>query len=443
MRYEFRDEFFGSIAWDFFRKKYLLFDKESTDILKEIQNTKYEKLKEKYSDYISFFKTIEKNDMIKVDKPNYYFIKNKVLNQKPSAPLRIHYAITSKCNLKCSHCFTRNILNRKDEELSYKEKINLLDQMVDLGIREMLVSGGEPFLAQNFTDFLEEAIKRKISIKVFSNGLLLNEELINKIKDIKIDYLAISIDGTKKETISKVRGNFDFEKLKNNIKNLTSKCSFPIVMQITVTRANYEELDDYLILAEELGIKRIKIRALKPGGSILKNKELMISAEEYLDFCKRAEEEKIEKNLNARGIDLDCTIGNIRLSYNEKEKRLEMENLPQPYSGFGCVGGKITLFIDSFGFCHPCAFIDNFLDQNKATNLKEKRLVDIWQEDGNIKKMCNLTGNKSCFECEIYNICRGGCRARAIFESKDHDLNLKDGWCPKELGLKIKNDNSS
>jgi radical SAM protein with 4Fe4S-binding SPASM domain len=437
LRFEIRLEFFGSLAWDFKTGEWVAFDSESTQMLMGISknNKLLDKLKKEKKNFISL---LEKKELLIHNTPNYYFLKDRSKDSKIlSAPMRLHYAITAKCNLKCKHCFTRNILKSEPKELSFDNKLDVLDQMVDLGIREMLVSGGEPFLYPKFIDFLKEACKRRINIKVFSNGFLLNQNIIGKVKNVPIDYLAISVDGATEYSFKKVRGAQDFNKLKNIIKSLSEQCVFPIVMQITVSRINYGDLENYFEIAIGSGVKRIKIRALKPGGTILENAEMMISFEEYLTFCKEAEKRFKERDYKKKyGFNLDCTLGNIRMVY--EDGKLLLENIPQPYEGFGCVGGKITLFLDAFGNVHPCAFIDNFLDKNLADNIKEKPLKKIWDSNVNICKMRDLRGNPRCLSCELYNLCRGGCKARSVYYHNTNDLNLPDGWCPRDVGLKIK-----
>lgn len=441
MQFEVREEFFGCIVQDLENFRTYLFDKGSTSILKDLTKKPFKDVLDKYPKEATFFKNISLMKFIKDSKPNYYFIKNKPLKDVLSAPIRVHYAITSKCNLNCKHCFTRNILSQNKKELTFTEKLIILDNMQKMGIHEMLISGGEPFLAPDIIDFIKECKKRRVNIKVFSNGLLFNQELIEQIKDLPIAYLAISVDGANKESISKIRGNIDFNKLKNNLSQLAKVCKFPIVMQITVTKCNLNDIEEYIRLALETGVKRIKIRAIKPGGTILKYPEMMVSAKEYLDFCLRFVRSFSDKKINEQyGISMDATLGNTRLIYNLEKGKLMLENLPQPYVGFGCVGGRITLFIDSFGFCHPCAFIDNFLDTKEAENIKEKSLKKIWANNKNIIKMRCIRGNSKCKECSLYSLCRGGCRARSVFYNSTKDLNLCDGWCLKDLGLEIKND---
>ena len=51
---------------------------------------------------------------------------HKVLFKKNQLPSYFIFYPTSRCNLKCSHCFYHDSLNKKFQELSLEEIINLL-----------------------------------------------------------------------------------------------------------------------------------------------------------------------------------------------------------------------------------------------------------------------------------------------------------------------------
>lgn len=55
------------------------------------------------------------------------------------------WEITLKCNLACSHCGSRAGDARTDE-LSTEEALDLVEQLKDVGIREVTLIGGEAFL---------------------------------------------------------------------------------------------------------------------------------------------------------------------------------------------------------------------------------------------------------------------------------------------------------
>jgi len=74
-------------------------------------------------------------------------------------------------------------------------------------------------------------------------------------------------------------------------------------------------------------------------------------------------------------------------------------------------------------------FGDNFI----AGNIRNERFLDLWI---NAKNMVRLGGNEICNNCPELKKCRGGCRARALWEYGD--INAIDPLCPlKKTKLKF------
>ena len=57
-------------------------------------------------------------------------------------------------------------------------------------------------------------------------------------------------------------------------------------MQTTATKANFEEIEDLLKLAKDTNVKRLKIRPIKPGGSVLQHQNIVLEPEEFLNFIR-------------------------------------------------------------------------------------------------------------------------------------------------------------
>lgn len=141
-----------------------------------------------------------------------------------SAPPFIIFHVTSRCNLKCSHCFNWENLNTKDD-LSLNE-INELCQ--ELGrIENLNLSGGEPFMRDEFAEICKTfiGINHVKQIYVTTNAYHTNK-MEKQIKELlkeegfQILVIEISLDGLS-EYHNKLRGNQKaFEKAMESYKML-------------------------------------------------------------------------------------------------------------------------------------------------------------------------------------------------------------------------------
>src|ERR1700704_4454230 len=105
-------------------------------------------------------------------------------------PLGVHLDVTYRCNERCVHCY----LDHDDHgEMTTAEIKDLLDQMADPGVFYLPVSGGEKLLRRDFFNILEYARKRTFCIKLKTNGILIRKKEADRIKDLGVESVQVSI----------------------------------------------------------------------------------------------------------------------------------------------------------------------------------------------------------------------------------------------------------
>lgn len=425
MRYIIRKEFYGAFVYDRFEDFCFAIDNEFLDVLLKISDLGLDNA-EIDEDTMEFlysegFITNEKTG-------NFEYHDNGFVPGTLSSPGRVHFYYTSKCNLNCSHCFSKDE-KTYGEEMTFDQKINMLDQMQELGINEILIGGGEPFTQSDFPDFVEACLERKIITKVFTNGLLFSDKLIERMASWTIKYLSISVDGYSNEEYGLVRGiSNGLDIIKKNIQKLKEKCTFTIAISITVNSHNYQYASEFLKVALDLGVDRIKVRPVKPSGNVNKNKDVFLAPEKYVKFIRDMQKEWNE--YYSGKFQLDFSWGDSRLYYSKETNSIEVVNVAFPYDGYGCYAGKVSIVFDSYGNAMPCGFLPKPMLRTSEDNLSQKTIKEIWDSGRQFKALRNLSGNSICEACEYFPACRGGCIARLLFTGKK--ICDVDPWCLKE-----------
>ncbi len=106
----------------------------------------------------------------------------------PNRPHHAQWLITRKCNYRCRGC---NVWKEQDKrELSTEEVKKGLDILKDLGIVEIVLSGGDPLLREDAAEIIEHASKLFITT-VYDNGSMAAKK-IDALRNV--DFVAISID---------------------------------------------------------------------------------------------------------------------------------------------------------------------------------------------------------------------------------------------------------
>jgi len=184
-------------------------------------------------------------------------------------PVSVAWELTLACNMNCMHCGSS--AGKADEkELTTKESLDLVDQLKELNCEIISLTGGEPLLRPDFFEISKKIKDLGFDLSILSNGLLLDEDIITKLRKLNLYGISISIDGGKPEThdsIRRVKGLFD--KCISDLEKLRD-ANIPATVITTVHKGNIQELP---LLREKLldRAKAWQIQIAAPLGRFPKN----------------------------------------------------------------------------------------------------------------------------------------------------------------------------
>lgn len=200
---------------------------------------------------------------------NYITIMGKKFRPK-SFTLQWH--ITERCNWRCKHCYQENY---STDEMRIEKIEQILLQFVGLikkwklprEFARIQITGGEPFLREDFFIILEKihAYSEYFSWGIMSNGSLLTEEIVKRLKAWGIEFFQVSLEGAQ-ETNDEIRGEGSFQKVLKAIR-LLSKEKIDIAVSLSLTKQNFKEISGLALLLAPLGVSRIGVRRIAPFGA--------------------------------------------------------------------------------------------------------------------------------------------------------------------------------
>ena len=169
------------------------------------------------------------------------------------APPIAIFSITNRCNLKCQGCYNWELHKESGPEMNTNKMRSVIQEAKDLGISFMVLAGGEPFVRQEILDITKDF--PEIIFLVFTNGLMINAELLAKIKKQKNVVPVISLEGFREDTDLR-RGKGVYDRLKTTIKDLKKNNIFYSV-SITVSRQTYDDVfnEEFIKDLVDLGCK--------------------------------------------------------------------------------------------------------------------------------------------------------------------------------------------
>ena len=202
-------------------------------------------------------------------------------DQDQSPPIDWHVDLGNECNLSCKMCnpnassqiaskyatwglkFERR-KNWINDDASWDNFLTSIDKS---NINRLHLMGGEPMLSKRFkqlVDYLIDKNRTNISISFVTNGTLLDQEFINKLKSFRSCDIEISIESIGKNNDYIRQGLDDVTNLvKSNIEKLAAQQTetFKIVLRSVPQLFNVNNYHEYILWAwkQKLSIQGIPL----------------------------------------------------------------------------------------------------------------------------------------------------------------------------------------
>lgn len=339
---------------------------------------------------------------------------------------------TRTCNLKCRHCYMDSDSRRYNDELTTAEAKKFIDDLAEFKVPVLLFSGGEPLMRADFFELAEYAAKKNVRPTLSTNGTLITPKIAEKIKNIGVGYVGISLDGLQ-DVNDKFRGVAGaYQKAMAGIENCVA-VGQRVGLRFTINRHNFEELDKIFDFIEAEKINRVCFYHLVYSGRGSK----MID-EDLTPLESRAAMDKIierTKDFEQRGLEKEIlTVDNHCDGVYMYLKNLyegNLETAAQVKKFISMNGGNRSGIafgeVDPAGYVHP----DQFTQHYTFGNVRERKFGDIWTDTTN-EIMAGLKNRKPllkgrCAKCKFLDNCNGNFRTRA--EAKTGDFWASDPAC--------------
>ena len=314
--------------------------------------------------------------------------------------------ITGRCNLKCKHCRGSASKNNMTDMPLEKiiEIVNFAKDNSDNGFVEVVLSGGEPLLHSDITQIIAYCLKENVYTEITTNGLLINSEFTNAIKNNKLVTISVSIDSCNSALHDSFRGmNGAYDKAINGIKMLVEN-GVRTRIRSTVSKNNLDEMERLILLAEALNVDSIAFGPIIPVGNAMElKKEMFNTPAEMKNFIETfyALKEKYKNRIHV--VTNECL--HILHDYKDLSEGSSEERVLD-----GCSAGIVSFNVLINGDVTPCSmFHKKIFNVYESTNYTEDYIQSSLLKNLIVR---NYTGK--CGRCALKDSC-GGCRVRAEY----------------------------
>ena len=188
-------------------------------------------------------------------------------------PVAMTFAVTYQCQLQCPHCSAGNHLRSGVQELSTKEAKALIDESQDFGVTIIAFTGGEPLLRKDIFELISHVDQKKAMPILFTNGLLLTDEVVEKLADAGLYTLFVSLDSPIPEEHDRLRGRPGlFNIVIKGLKKMKAKGTFVGISSYATRTGTERGLYKKLYkLAQETGVHNVILFDSVPTVKLLKD----------------------------------------------------------------------------------------------------------------------------------------------------------------------------
>ncbi|MBW2646699.1 MAG: radical SAM protein [Deltaproteobacteria bacterium] len=269
-------------------------------------------------------------------------------------PKWIAWEVTEKCNLRCIHCRASSDLSAPSGDFTTQESFKLLEDIASYCKPVLVLSGGEPLLRKDIFDIAKHGTELGLRMAMATNGVLVTDKRVAKMKEAGIRICSLSLDGSTAE----IHDNFRQQKGAFKAVIRAAECfrrnNMEFLINSSFTRRNQHDIENIYKLAKKIGAKAWYMFMIVPTG---------------------------------RGEDILSELIT---------------------SSKGCIAAQSICFIDCFGNVNPCSYFPV-----SAGNIKKTPFKEIWENSQLFNDLRSFDKYKGrCGKCEYISVC-GGCRARA------------------------------
>jgi MoaA/NifB/PqqE/SkfB family radical SAM enzyme len=164
--------------------------------------------------------------------------------------------LTERCNSRCVTC---DYWRSGHGDLDLASVKQLLPSLVELQTQVVLISGGEPLINPEWAEIAELLRRSGLRLWLLTSGLSLEKHARRAAQ--LFDAITVSLDGTDAQTYAAIRGLNAFENVCAGVR-AAAQAGAPLGVRVTVQRANYQQLAQFVPLARELGAQQLSFVAV-------------------------------------------------------------------------------------------------------------------------------------------------------------------------------------
>lgn len=197
-------------------------------------------------------------------------------------PYTLIAELTYRCPLKCPYCSNPTDLAAHDGELTTEEWLRVLGQAEALGVVQVHFTGGEPLARKDLEVLVARARELELYSNLVTSGVPLSKERLAGLVARGLDHVQVSIQSARPDRADLIAG-YAAHPHKIEVMRWVKELALPLTMNVVLHRANLDEIDELVALAESVGADRLELANTQYVSWALTNRDALMPTREQLD----------------------------------------------------------------------------------------------------------------------------------------------------------------
>ena len=277
---------------------------------------------------------------------------------KSGPPIHLIWFVTSKCNLRCLHCFYHEeVASPLNKELPHDDMMKIISNLPPL--LSLVLTGGEPLFRSDIYELVKYINDRKIcnTIRIYTNGhntersVQIIEKILSTCKNTRF-FFTVSLDGYEKDHDTFRQAVGTFKKSIATIlelKELKKKYDhFDITINTTLHDGNKNTIAEFRKdMYKKVGIyPTITVIRAAPKSPELKKVDLEV----YQQIIKNIEKDRMNTN---DGSVFQTLVNTREVLGHEMSFKAFVDNKRD----YDCYAGSLLGVIYANGDVYPCEML--------------------------------------------------------------------------------------
>jgi radical SAM protein with 4Fe4S-binding SPASM domain len=319
------------------------------------------------------------------------------------------WELTLKCNLACNHCGSR-AGERREDELSTEEALDLVRQLAELGITEVTIEGGEAFLRPDWLDIARAIVDHGMRCSLTTGSYGMSRETARRIGEAGITTVSVSVDGLE-ATHDRIRGREgSFRFCFQGFEHLRAAgVSYSANTQLN--RLSAPEMPELYDRLRDAGVRGWQLQLTTPMGNGGDNAWMLLQPAELDDFYRMFA--RVAQRAMDEGVVFMLPANNIGF-FGYWDHVIFNQSPTQVWTG--CMAGISVLGIHANGDIKGCPtlpaeYVGGNIRHTPLSEIVETRELTFNMHAGTERGAEHMWG--FCGTCKYAEICRGGCSQMA------------------------------